>query len=80
MAGVKQDVDADPGAIAVYFKKVKEIMKEKQGKSDEEIKAWEKKAGAYAQKNILAKDKFKDLEMYLTENAMDYITSDTHPM
>jgi len=66
-------------ALKKYFKKVKEIMKE-QGKSDEEIKEWEKAAGAYAKDNILAKDKFKDLEMYLTEHAHDYITPDSHPI
>jgi len=67
-------------ALKKYFKKVKEIMKEKQGKTDEEIKEWEKKAGAYAKDNILAKEKFKDLEMYITEHGMDYITPDTHPI
>jgi len=66
-------------ALKKYFKKVKEVMK-KEGKSDEEIKEWEKRAGAYAKDNILAKDKFKDLEMYITEHAMDYITADAHPI
>jgi Translationally controlled tumour protein len=48
---------------AAYMKKVKEAMKEK-GKSEEDVTAFEKGAGAYAKKIL---GNFKDYDFYVGE-------------
>lgn len=52
------------GHLKSYFKKVKEHMKSK-GSSDEDIKEFETKAGAYAKKIV---GNFKDYEFFIGES------------
>jgi len=52
-------------SIKDYFKKIKTYLKETKKASDEEVKEFETKAGAYAKKIVA---NFKDYEFYTGES------------
>uniref|UniRef100_A0A0N4ZGL0 Translationally-controlled tumor protein homolog n=1 Tax=Parastrongyloides trichosuri TaxID=131310 RepID=A0A0N4ZGL0_PARTI len=63
----------DPSTFKAYaksfMKKTLEYMK-KNGKSDEEIETWKKKAQSWIM-SLLAKDRFKNLAFFIGENMAD---------